>query len=116
MTRLQLEMSLAAAFTFIIILIFLKKNSLSVKNSIAWLLLPLACLLIAIFPDPLAKFSGWLGFQAPSNFFFVILIGILFLICFFLTISISHQQAKINKLIQEMSILKQKDTKNDKKK
>lgn len=116
MTSLQLEMSLAAVFSFILILIFLKKNSLSVKNSIAWLLLPLVCLIIAIFPDPLAKFSNWLGFEAPSNFFFVILIGVLFLICFFLTISISHQQAKINKLIQEVSIIKQKDEKDGKKK
>lgn len=116
MTSLQIEMSVAAVFSLALILIFLKKNSLSVKNSLAWLLLPLACLIIAIFPDPLAKFSGWLGFEMPSNFFFVVLIGILFLICFFLTISISHLQAKITKLIQEVSILKQQVEKNGKKK
>lgn len=106
MTSLQIEMSIAAILSFALILIFLKRNSLSIKNSLAWLFLPLVCLIIAIFPDPLSQFAIWLGFEAPSNFFFLILIGVLFLICFFLTISISHQQAKITKLIQEVSILK----------
>ncbi|MBR5647933.1 DUF2304 domain-containing protein [Candidatus Saccharibacteria bacterium] len=110
MTSLQIEMSITAIVSFILILIFLKRSSLSVKNSLAWLLLPLICLIIAIFPEPLSNFSSWLGFETPSNFFFLIFIGVLFAICFFLTISISKQQKIITKLVQEVSILKNKDS------
>ena len=108
MTSLQIEMTVAAIILFILIAIFLKKNSMSIKSSVAWLLLPIIFLIIAIFPDPLAHLSAWLGFETFSNFLFLVIIGALVVICFFLTISLSKQQTKITKLIQELSILKEK--------
>lgn len=108
MNSLQIEMTIAAVALLILITIFLKRNSMSIKNSVAWLLLPIVFLIIAIFPDPIAKFSAWLGFETFSNFLFLIIIGLLVIICFFLTISLSKQQNKITKLIQELSILKEK--------
>lgn len=108
MTSLQIEMIIAAIILFILITIFLKKNSMSIKSSVAWLLLPIVFIIIAIFPDPIARFSNWLGFETFSNFLFLIITGLLIVICFFLTISLSKQQNKITKLIQELSILKEK--------
>lgn len=108
MTSLQIEMTIAAIVLLILITIFLKKNSMSIKSSVAWLLLPIVFLIIAIFPDPLAQLSSRLGFETFSNFLFLIIIGALIVICFFLTISISKQQTKITKLIQELSVLKEK--------
>ena len=108
MTSLQIEMTIAAIALFILIAIFLKRNSMSIKSSVAWLLLPVVFLIIAIFPDPIAKFSAWLGFETFSNFLFLIIIGLLVILCFFLTVSLSKQQNKITKLIQELSILKGK--------
>lgn len=109
MTNIQIEMSVAAILLLILIVISLKKNSISIKNSIVWLLLPIIFLLIAIFPEPLTLLSNWLGFEAFSNFIFLITIALLIVLCFFLTISISHQQAQITKLIQEISILESKN-------
>ena len=106
MTSLQIEMTIAAIALFILIIIFLKRNSMSIKSSVAWLLLPLVCIIIAIFPDPLSNFATWLGFETFSNFLFIIIIGLLIIICFFLTINLSKQQTKITKLIQEISLLK----------
>ena len=106
MTPLQIEMIVAAVALFIIIIIGLAKSNLSIKNSIAWFLLPIAFAIVAIFPEPLQSFANWLGFETLSNFIFLVAIAILILICFFLTISNSKQQNQITKLIQEISILK----------
>lgn len=116
MTNLQIEMSIAALMLFFIIIISLKRNSLSIKNSIAWLLLPIVFLLIAIIPGPLEAFAKWLGFETFSNFIFVVAIALLIIVCFSLTLTTSRQQAEITKLIQEMSILKhgKKDDKKSK--
>ena len=116
MTNLQIEMTIAAVILFILIAICVKKNSMSIKSSVAWLLLPVAFVIIAIFPKPLSDFANWLGFETFSNFLFVIIIALLIIICFFLTINISKQQTKITKLIQELSILKAKDDKHGKNK
>lgn len=113
MTKLQIEMIIASLFFFLLIIICLRRNSMSIKNSIAWLLLPIAFLLVAIFPSPIEDLSRTLGFETLSNFIFLIIIGLLIVICFFLTIVISQQQVKITKLIQEISIIKK--AKNDKK-
>lgn len=106
MTNLQIEMIVATILLLLLIIVSLKKNTISIKSSIAWLLLPIVFLIISIFPDPLTAFSKWLGFETFSNFIFVVIIALLIIICFFLTISINHQQTKITKLIQEVSILK----------
>lgn len=107
MTTLQIEMAVAAIILFIIIIISIIRNRLSIKNSIAWLLLPIAFVIVAIFPDPLQSFAHWLGFETLSNFIFLVIIALLILICFFLTISNSKQQDQITKLNQEIAILKQ---------
>ncbi len=108
MTNIQIEMTVAAIALFIIIIICLKRNSMSIKNSIAWLLLPIIFALIAIFPKPLTEFAHWLGFETLANFIFLITIALLIVLCFFLTLTVSKQQQKITKLIQELSILKKK--------
>ena len=111
MTNIQIEMSIAAIVLLILIVVSLKKSTISIKNSIIWLLLPIIFLLIAIFPEPLTLLSGWLGFETFSNFIFLITIALLIVLCFFLTITVSRQQAQITKLIQELSILKSKNKK-----
>lgn len=108
MSTLQIEMVAAAAVLFIIIITSIIKSRLSVRNSIAWLLLPIVFIIIAIFPGPLQSFANWLGFEQLSNFIFLVIIALLILICFFLTISNSKQQEQITKLNQEIAILKHK--------
>ena len=113
MNKLQIIMIIASIFFLLIILFSLRKNSMSIKNSITWLLLPIVFLIIAIFPGPIEAFSHFLGFEILSNFIFLIIIGLLIIICFYLTITVSQLQAKITKLIQEVAILKKGN--NDKK-
>ena len=108
MSNLQIEMLVATIILLILIILGLKHNSISIKNSVAWLLLPIVFIIIAVIPEPLAAFSSWLGFETFANFIFVVVIGLLIVICFYLTISNSKQQNQITKLNQELSILKHK--------
>ena len=108
MTNIQIEISITTLILLILIFFSLRKNTMSIKNSIAWLLLPLVFIIIAIFPKPLETFANWLGFETLANFIFVIIIALLLIICFFITLSNSRQQEQITKLNQELSILKAK--------
>lgn len=116
MINIQIEMAIASVILFLIIAIALKKNSISTKSSVAWLLLPVVFLFMAIFPEPLSAISNWLGFEAPANFVFLITIALLIVLCFFLTVTVSHQQVQITKLIQELSILKKEQSERKKQK
>lgn len=113
MSSLQVEMAIAAIILLIIIVLSLKRNSMSIKNSVAWLLLPIAFIVIAIFPGPFADFANWLGFETLANFIFVVIIALLIILCFSLTHTVSRLQSQITTLIQELSIMKEKQ--NDKK-
>lgn len=116
MTKIQIEMIVASIILLILIIVSLKRNTISIKSSIAWLLLPVVFLIVAIFPGPLTTFANWLGFETLANFIFLVAIALLIILCFFLTVTVSHQQTKITKLIQEISILKHQSSKNDKSK
>ncbi len=106
--RLQLEMIIAAIALLVFMLALLRRNYVSVKSAIVWLLLPVVFVLIVIFVEPLTMVVRWLGFDMFSNFIFVVIIGLLLLLCFFFTIVLSKQQKQITGLIQELSLLKQK--------
>ncbi len=108
LSSLQIEMLIAAIVLFFLILSSLRKNRMSVRNSIVWLLLPVVFMLIALLLEPLSSLAHSLGFEIFSNFIFVIVIGSLILVCFYLTIAVSKQQDQIKKLIQEVSLLKKK--------
>lgn len=114
MINIQIEVSIAAFILLIFIIMSLRKNSMSIKISVAWLLLPLVFIIIAIFPEPINSLAHLLGFETLSNFIFVVIIALLLILCFFLTSTVSRQGSQITKLIQEISILKQKQDNHEK--
>ena len=103
---LRLFLIIAALVLLVVIIACLKRSHMSVKYSLAWLLLPVIFILMAIFMDPLAAFANWLGFDLLSNFIFFIILSLLLLLCFILTIIVTNQKSRIVELTQELSILK----------
>lgn len=104
----KIEMIAASIILLAIIISCLKHNSIALKYSIMWMLLPVVFILAVIFSGPLEKLSAWLGFSVLSNLIFVVLFGLLIIFSFALTIVVSKQQKQITKLIQDLSILKKK--------
>ncbi|WP_423826950.1 DUF2304 domain-containing protein [Sharpea azabuensis] len=92
----------------IVILNFVRKNKLTMKYALVWLVLSLISIIVLIWPGLLATISHLLGFQTMSNMVFLVAIIVLITICLNLSVIVSNQTKKITLLIQEVSLLKNK--------
>ncbi len=108
---LKIKMIIIAILGLLCILYTLKKNKLSVRYSILWSLLPLSCLLMAVFDESMIKLANRLGFTLLSNMIFFMIIGVLLVITFILTIIINNLNKKIIKLTQDLAIIDRKKEK-----
>ncbi|MEG2848125.1 MAG: DUF2304 domain-containing protein [Bacilli bacterium] len=105
---LRLVVTVAALILLAVILFLLGKGKIPVKFSILWGLIILALLFVALIPNFMIKLMNLMGFQTLSNMLIGILIFALFFMLISLTVIVSGQKTKIQLLIQEVSILKQK--------
>lgn len=101
------------SFLFAVIIIFgilylIRKEKINIKYAIIWLLLFGLLALLLIIPNLLTTITKLLGFEVSSNMIFAIIIGVLVIISISITAIVSTQDRKIRKLIQEISIMKNK--------
>ncbi|MDP4180103.1 MAG: DUF2304 domain-containing protein [Bacillota bacterium] len=85
-----------------------RKNKLSEKYSLLWILFGLTILLLSVSPFFIERISSLINIKyAPSVLF---IFGLLFLIVYSLqiTIVVSQQSKKIIRLTQEITIIKEK--------
>lgn len=92
----------------VIIFHLLKKDKITIKYSIVWLLPCLILLIFVLIPGFLTWTTEILGFQTASNMVFAMLIALLLMISIVLTVIVSNQKNQIRTLIQEVSLLKEK--------
>ena len=100
-------------FLIISILIFVvhvlnnvKKNKLSVRNSIVWLLMSVAIIISVFYVKSLTILAHFLGIKTLSNLFFFLGFIFLIFVVFDITKIISMQNKKIITLTQELGILR----------
>ncbi len=108
---LKIEMLIVSLLMIIIIVHTLKTKIMNIKYSILWLIMPVIYVLFAIFSEPMIKFANALGFEVLSNMIFFLTFGMLFAICFSLTIIVSKLNKRVVELTQEISLLKSKGDK-----
>jgi len=82
-------------------------GKLQLKYSLLWMLLSVILMICAIFPEVVYVFSDCLGFQAPSNFVFLISIIGLIGICLSLTVIVSWQARDIRFLLQKVTLMEE---------
>lgn len=95
---------IGAAVVFIGIVRRIKSSKIRIDDSIFWILLSGLLVLIAIFPGIAHFFSGLFGFQATSNFIFVVVIAALVVKEFANTMQISMLKHRVNELAQEEAL------------
>lgn len=78
------------------------------KYSLMWMLLALVLLVCAVFPQVVFFFSDVLGFNAPSNFVFLVGLFLLMGIVLSLSIIVSWQARYIRGLVQKVSLLEKR--------
>ena len=100
-------------FIVLYMLISIRKNKLTINNSIVWIIFCIVLIVLSIFPTSLDWLANILGISYPPALFLTIAIIVIFIMLFYQSKKIEDLQRKIINLSQEVSILKEE--KNDKK-
>ena len=95
---LRILLIVFSIISFIFCIRRIKQAKLKVTNSVIWMLGSLALILMAIFSDGVAWLASKLGFVAPVNFVFLVIIGFLLVQVFIDNIRISTLNEKIKDL------------------
>lgn len=69
-TPLRVSLIVCALLILLIVLRRIRKSNLEIADSIFWLIIVVALLVLALFPQIAYWASGVLGFDAPVNFIF----------------------------------------------
>ena len=86
--------------------ISIRKNKLSVSNSIIWIIFCIALLLLSIWPKSLDWLASLIGIAYPPALFLMIAVIILFIQNFIYSKQIENLNKKVINLSQELSIVK----------
>lgn len=84
----------------------IRRQRLSVRDSLAWLLTTVLAIVVTVFPGILVTVSRLVGISLPSNAFFAG--GILYLAVNVLaaTLAVSDNSARTRRLVQETALLR----------
>lgn len=82
----------------------LRKSQMNINDTVFWIFFAFVLVLLSIFPGIAGWGSRLLGFQAPVNFVFVVVIFLLILRMFTMSIKISVLEDKLKNLTEEIGI------------
>lgn len=82
----------------------LKKSQIQVMDTVFWIGLSAIFIILSLFPDMAGWLSELMGFQAPVNFIFLLMIFLLLIRCFLLSIRISQMEDKLRNLVEELAV------------
>lgn len=101
---LRVILCIASLLTCIYIAHKLRKSQIQVMDTVFWLGLSILLIILSIFPEMASYLSIIIGFQAPVNFIFLLMIFLLLVKCFLMSIRISQLEDKIRNLVEELAI------------
>lgn len=102
---------------WIVILIWaIRTNRISIRYSMIWFFAAFVLLIVGIFPGIIDFINNIFHFAVISNLVIGILLSLLMIITFVLTLFTTKQKKQIDSLIQEISLLKSKQKKDDRQK
>ncbi len=103
---LKIFLIISISIFIIYVLHSVKKNKLSIRNSIVWLVMGGAVIICVFQVDNLTKLAHLIGIEKLSNFLFFLGFIYLIFIAFDITKTISTQNKKIITLTQELALLR----------
>lgn len=99
-------------FLFVICVLFLafvllriRRGQYLLKYSITWILLSVIGVISAIYPNWIYALAYALGFAAPSNFVYLVLLAFLLISNLIFCGILSRQETMIKSIVQEISLL-----------
>lgn len=106
--ELKISAIIFLLFMIIFVLYLVRKEKITIKYSLVWILPCVVLLIFVLVPGFLTWTTNLLGFQTASNMVLSLLIGLLMVISIALTVIVSKQKEQIRLLVQEVSLLKGK--------
>lgn len=106
---LRIFLLIASLFSFIYIARKLKKCEVQIPETVFWIILSVVFIIFSAFPQVADWGAALLGVATPVNFIFLIVIALLLLRVFMLTIRVSKLEYKLNNLVQELAVRKNKE-------
>ena len=101
---LRIVLILGAFAILFVIVGKLRRAQIQVLDSVFWLFFALSFAVFAAFPRFAFWLSGSLGFESPSNFVFLYVIGLLLYREFSDTVKIAKLRRRINSLVEELAL------------
>ena len=97
-TTLRIILIIGSLISFILCITKIKQSKLKVENSVIWMIGSIILILMSIFSNVIEWISEKLGFMAPVNFVYLIIIGFLLIQTFINNIKMSSLNEKIKDL------------------
>lgn len=82
----------------------LRKSQVQVIDTVFWIGISVIFIVLSIFPGIASTLSNLMGFQAPVNFIFLLMIFLLLIRCFLMSVRISQLEETIKNLVEELAI------------
>ena len=95
---LRIILIICSLIAFLLCITKIKQAKLKVENSVIWMIGSIILILMSIFSDAVEWISNRLGFMAPVNFVFLVIIGFLLIQLFIDNIRVSQLNEKIKDL------------------
>ena len=105
---LKVALFLGILIYFFLILILLRKRSLSLKYTLLWILTGLVMTVVLLWPNPLYLLAAVIGIELPSNALFALLFLFIMLILMSLTAIASGQAEDRRRLTQYVALLEKR--------
>lgn len=110
---LRIILIICSLILFLLCVMKIKQAKLKVESSVTWMIGSFILILMSIFSNAVEWISSKLGFMAPVNFVFLVIIGFLLIQTFIDNIRISILNEKIKDLNHYIA-LKEYEKKEDK--
>lgn len=106
---LRIILIICSIFAFVLCIKKIKQSKLKISNSVTWMVGSIILILMSIFSDFVAWISIKLGFEAPVNFVFVVIIAFLLIQAFIDNIHINELNEKIKDLNHYIALKEKKE-------
>lgn len=106
---LRIVLIISSLIAFILCITKIKQAKLKVENSVMWMIGSIILIIMSVFSNVVEWISNKLGFMAPVNFVFLIIIGFLLIQIFIDNIRISTLNEKIKDLNHYIALKEKRD-------
>lgn len=101
---LRFVILMASILTLFYVINKIRKAQIQLQDSLFWLFLSVVFVVMGLFPQTVYFLTRLMGFQAPVNLIFLVMIFILLIKVFLTSIKISQLENKLDTLVQELAV------------